>query len=1124
MEAGKFEMSKAQDNYDLLIAKLEQFVRKYYTNQLIRGSIYFMALLLGFYLIDSLLEYLFVLPPVQKKVILLITFASLFLGFVYWIVIPLARLLHIGKRMSREQAAQIVGSHFDEIQDKLLNVLQLKSQAGSMEDSSLLLAGINQKIEQIKPVPILRAIRFSANKKYLRYALVPLAVIFFLLLGAPDVLRESNRRLINTNTDFRKIAPFKMRVEEPSDLSVIQFDDLTVTVKVDGEVLPDKVSALSSDYSYPLKKNDAHTFTYTFRKVREDFTFRLGANGFFTEEYHVKVLPKPSLLNFDIRLTYPAYTGRKEEVKHNLGDLLLPLGTRVSWVFHTRNTEEIALRLNEDTLVNARPRGEGIFEYSLPLKQDLNYTIFNSNRYIDKADSISYSLRVIPDRYPSINVSEYRDSSKRHMVYFLGTAADDYGISRIDFRYRIENAESKEDYQSLPVGGAGKSKEQFDLSWNIAELNLAPGDRLSYHFIVWDNDAINGRKFTRSREFYYRLPSKKEIEEKIEEQSRDLERKMEEKLEEARKIKEEIKALRERLLQKKELRWEDKKAFEELLQRHKELQDELERMKNELQEKSRQEDELNKLDEETKEKQKKLEEMMEEMLDEESKKLMEKIEELMKDLDQEKALEKLEEFEMSNEAFEKNFERLQELYKELEFEKKLQDNQKKLDELAEKQEALSKESEKEESNPEELAEKQEELNKEFEEFKKDMEEMEKMNEELENSKDLDDFSEQEESIQQEMNESKKSLDKKQKNDASRKQKSASEKMKEMSDQMSEMQASMEMEQIEIDIEATKQLLENLLTLSFEQEALMKKIKSSNPNSPRYPELIDEQNTIKRDFRMVEDSLQALSKRVFQLTPFITKEVGRVKENMSGSITAFADRKKNIGLSKQQYAMTGLNNLALLLDELLQNLQQQAASMMSGSQMCQKPNSSGQSMKKLRQKQQQLSDKIGQMQQEQKEGKPKESGKSGQNGLDSEEIARLARQQRMLRKEIQKLNQKFNKNGKKPYGNLDEMIKEMEKVEEDLVNKRLSEELFKRLKKIETRLLEAEKAEEKQEMSPERKAEQAREEEKELPPEIEEYLKQRKAEIDLYQTVPPTLNPFYRDIVNEYFKSITKFNP
>ena len=346
----------------------------------------------------------------------------------------------------------------------------------------------------------------------------------------------------------------------------------------------------------------------------------------------------------------------------------------------------------------------------------------------------------------------------------------------------------------------------------------------------------------------------------------------------------------------------------------------------------------------------------------------------------------------------------------------------------------------------------------------------------------------------------------------------------MSDQMSEMQASMEMEQIELDIEATKQLLENLLTLSFEQEALMKKIKSTNPNSPRYPELIDEQNTIKRDFRMVEDSLQALSKRVFQLTPFITKEVARVKESMSGSITAFGDRKKNVGLSKQQYAMTGLNNLALLLDELLQNLQQQAASMMSGSQMCQKPNSSGQSMKKLREKQQQLSDKIGEMQQEQKEGKSKESGKSGQNGLDSEEIARLAREQRMLRKEIQKLNQKYNKDGKKPYGNLDEMIKEMEKVEEDLVNKRLSSELFKRLKKIETRLLEAEKAEEKQEMSPERKAEQAREEEKELPPEIEEYLKQRKAEIDLYQTLPPTLNPFYRDIVNEYFKSITKFNP
>jgi hypothetical protein len=48
--------------------------------------------------------------------------------------------------------------------------------------------------------------------------------------------------------------------------------------------------------------------------------------------------------------------------------------------------------------------------------------------------------------------------------------------------------------------------------------------------------------------------------------------------------------------------------------------------------------------------------------------------------------------------------------------------------------------------------------------------------------------------------------------------------------------------------------------------------------------------------------------------------------------------------------------------------------------------------------------------------------------------------------------------------------------------------------------------------------------KKLPPEIEEYLKKKEAELELYKTVPPDLKPFYRDLVEQYYKSLQLQTP
>ena len=77
--------------------------------------------------------------------------------------------------LSHAEAASIIGTHFTEVSDKLLNTLQLKDADGGSKD--LIEASIQQKVEELKPVPFQLAIDFKKNRKYLKYALIPLLVI-----------------------------------------------------------------------------------------------------------------------------------------------------------------------------------------------------------------------------------------------------------------------------------------------------------------------------------------------------------------------------------------------------------------------------------------------------------------------------------------------------------------------------------------------------------------------------------------------------------------------------------------------------------------------------------------------------------------------------------------------------------------------------------------------------------------------------------------------------------------------------------------------------------------------------------------------------------------------------------
>merc|ERR1712078_649234 len=113
------------------------------------------------------------------------------------------------------------------------------------------------------------------------------------------------------------------------------------------------------------------------------------------------------------------------------------------------------------------------------------------------------------------------------------------------------------------------------------------------------------------------------------------------------------------------------------------------------------------------------------------------------------------------------------------------------------------------------------------------------------------------------------------------------------------------------MDALRALLENILTLSFEEEGLMAELKLTDEQDPRYINHGQAQRKLKDDAVMVEDSLFALSMRIPQLASAVNREIGLVNRHMGKALDGFGDRLTAEIAMNQQYVMTSFNNLALL---------------------------------------------------------------------------------------------------------------------------------------------------------------------------------------------------------------------
>lgn len=1105
--------------------EIDSFRHKFYLNLLLRGLALSVFFLLCYFLLAASIEYAFWLNSFWRALLLISFFVIV--GFSYYRFLSSPFKWFTRKQgLSEEESAYLIGSKLPGVRDRLLNLVQLI--ANDKNDNPLAHASINQRSQSLEGLSFTQVIDLKENLKYLRFLAIPLLVILAIASFNTQVFTEGGSRIIQFNKEFVPQAPFSFSVDEQK-FAVFRNEDLNLELRLDGNALPEKVLIVSGKRMLKMSSKEVGVFNYTFSKVQESFDIYFEAAGFRSRTFQVKVLERPELTDIRAQLSFPEYLQRKKESLNNVGNLVVPEGTLISWEIKAANTALANISFSTpNTNILMENAGNQLFKYSKAFIESNPYSISLKNEFGQNKEQISYQIEVIKDQFPDISLSVFKDSVAYRFLVFGGKIQDDYGLTELRLHYEIQrsgnNNPAKIKGINIPINKQ-QVQQSYYLYWPIDSLKLNPGDRLSYYLQVWDNDGVNGRKSSRTGTYQLSLPSFEAMKADISKSTAETEQSIAQSLQKAEEVKKSIEDSRKDLRGKQNLNWEDKKMIEDLLNQ----QEDLNQLIKEMQEKNKalenKKEALSQLDEKLKEQAEMLQKLLEDMLDEETRKLLEELQKLMEENADPRQLQRmLDQLSRNQNVLQKQLERSLELFKQLKYDYKLNESIKELEEQIARQQDLldrnpagdnqeqmgkegkdtkskdNKENATENTDNQNLAEEQSQLREDFNEWSESIKELEKLGKEIRKPQDLPGDQDMK-NVDQEMKQSEEQLEQNNPSKAKPSQQRSLQQMQQMKEQMQQQQAGMQMEMDMMNLESMRHILHDLVKLSFDQEELFKEFTEVRQTDPRFVTLSQQQLKLQDDFKIISDSLDALAKRMFMLAAFLPREIETVNANLDKSMEELRQRRKGSAVQAMQFTMTSMNNLALLFDDMMQAMMEAMANAMPSMQQM-RNQGKPQNISEL---QRRLNEEINEL---------KESGKQGREM--SEELARLAAEQERIRKAFQELEEKLNRDGEIPGSDLPG---KMEQTELDLVNKQITEMTIRRQQEILTRLLESEKAMRERELDEERKGETAKEKANDIPKAFEEYLRLKEKELELLQTVPPKLYPYYKREVSDYFKRV-----
>ncbi|MBI5731178.1 MAG: hypothetical protein HY963_08580, partial [Ignavibacteriales bacterium] len=732
-----------------------------------------------------------------------------------------------------------VGAHYQEIKDELANAVQLINENNVNYSNQLVDAAFKNVYSKTEKLNFNTVVDFTSTKKLWKLYITTFIATIILVFFVPS-LHSAAIRFLNYNKNYTPPPKFVFEIV-PGNKELTKGDNITITIKAVGEQ-PKEIYLLQkseeqTDFSEKILSPDSlGIFTLYINNVKNSLEYFATAENITSEKYKISVINRPIISSIELTITPPAYARLPEQTQKDNGNITALIGSKIKLTMSSSRYLSSAIVMFSDStskMMNiASTKASANFNVA---KETGYYMLIADVQGYSNINPITYSIKTFVDENPSIEMISPNENIKlgnQSKISLISKISDDYGFSKMNLSFRLSASKyrpTNEEFTQVPITISNQQKkEEVYFVWDLAPLVLAEGEVLSYYFEVFDNDNISGPKSTKTKQFTITVPSLNELFAGAEDKQKESEKDLSQTLKEAEQLKQEMQKLSDDMKQNsKEISWQEKERVEKAVDKFKEITKKIGDISQKLSEMKNDLAKNNLLSEETLQKYNELQELLEKMSTEEMKEAFKRLQESLNSMNRDNMQMSMEEMKANEEYIKKSIERTLNLLKRIQVEQKIDELVKRTEELNQKLDELKSKTDQsnlsDKTKRDELTNRQRNITSDLKKLNDEVNKLgEKMNELSDMPKDQmeklkDDLEKQ--NNEQLSDEAVKNLQQMQKMQSMQNQQKLSQNMGGIQKQLQNLQNAMQqMNQMKVFYDMMK-ILDDLLTLSKDQESL-----------------------------------------------------------------------------------------------------------------------------------------------------------------------------------------------------------------------------------------------------------------------------------------------------------------
>ena len=1020
---------------------------------ILSSSIFSILLILILYI-----EKTFYLSMGNRKLYFIFYISFLFIIYFYSLIKWAISYFSLFNNNTDEDISKKLSFNFLDIKDRLLNIIQLNKISPELDLTQLAIKNMGEHLNSIK----LSDHHFQINKNRL-YLLV--SFIFISIFIIYFNLKDPLFRLVNYNKHYSPPLPFVIETEK-TEYKVLSGDTLEIFFNGEG-LLPDSINLkwieIKKQYTQKIPKiND--NYYHSFNNIRSDISFWVTVkpeswisswDSIGTIPADISVKERPKIIESNFKITSPEYTESNTKIMKgsNSNQIEILEGSKIELDFIANKKLIEAWALLGDERIDLNTNNNNI-SGNLFFKENTILSVYClDENYIPNLNPTQYTLLKIQDNPPLQSIylpfNEFQINESYEILINMNVI-DDYGIKDIYIEYEIISPEyftsniSNGKWQLLDTENENIKNININKTLDISSLDLSMGDELHFWFI--SKDYLN---ISKSNKFVGKFPTLEDMFNKIEEYEEENNEWVDDIQESLNEIFETANDAKLDLIKDKDLSIEKEKNIEKSIEEVNNIIEEIEKVQENIEKIQEHAEKNNLFDENLMKKFDHFQNILQDMMTPELMESINKLQEAMQNLDQKELLSALENFEFNVEQFEAELDRFIEMFELAQAEQKLNELEQSIQNMIDKQNSLTDQINNQPEKNKMLTSKSHKQEKRFEDFKNILDEtnniMDSSSEKISNDiNELIDNAIMSET-KNNLNKTTQQLSENNLNQAEKKSEETKNNLEKISEQINQIKENFKDETVQKLSKEFILIIENLLTISNQQEKIINNSKSLKSNSPNLKDINSNQNNINRELNQVMKAMLNLSNKTFFMKPAIGRSFGKIKKSISSAISNFEQRKISPAKKSQVSAIDNINEtIYLLLDAL--NEMQNSEQASGFEQFMESLESISQKQKGINQGTMQLS-QFGMMQQQSL-------------------MEQLQSQQQKLKEELSDLLGEFPGENN---GTMEKITNDMDNVIQDFSNKNITQKTIDRQQEIISRMLDNQKSLAQRDFSDQRKS-------------------------------------------------------